>query len=554
MEKSEPQNSSFQQEKDVVSLGNYVFALASWWRESVLGMILAGVGGAGLLLTVELILPRYESFCDVAVIPTEANVSIDDTLRMATASVRARHFEAEARREGLLGLVNNGSVARAVAERLRNRWGEKNPKPAELLEQIHSRLVVSIKSQNRANISDLIRITARADRAEKAAALADAWADEYVKHVNVLYQQVPENVLHGVASELTAAREAYTVTQRKLESFIANDPTPQLERLIDQKRNIIESIKEIRAAATQAHFSKIRNNFEGRSFFESTLAAGRNAALKETYETLRILYQLRAKSRALRLQIKNGGEGPVHSNYVPLLLLKAEAFGSLSKLSDALDINLDGTYRIHANLAEQEADVDAFIEALEDLYMKTTEDLTKLTQSLFKRASGRMDGSNTSPLDLSDGILIYSPLSLHPTQTLSQSTTTSLTFDDDEFSLPALEEEIQTLVAKKEKSDAMLKHITQERDIQRSALESLQNESIELQLTRASASAQVRLAAQAVLATDTIYPSPLLIAFLGGSAGLLAMMGLALAANGTGVRPPLERLGPLRSKKRGDDR
>lgn len=550
MEKSEPQNSSFQQGKDVVPLGGYIFALAAWWRESVLGMILAGVGGAGLLLTAELILPRYESFCDVAVIPTEANVSIDDTLRMATASVRARHFEAEARREGLLGLVNNGSVARAVAERLRNRWGEKNPKPAELLEQIHSRLVVSIKSQNRANISDLIRITARADRAEKAAALADAWADEYVKHVNVLYQQVPENVLHGVASELTAAREAYTVTQRKLESFIANDTTPQLERLIDQKRRVIENVKGVRTAAIEAHFSKIRNSFEGRSSFESILAEGRNAALKENYETLRILYQLRTRARALRLQIKSGGEGPVHSSYVPLLLLKAEAFGSLSKFSDALDINLDGTYRIHANLAEQEADVDALIEALEDLYMKTTENVTKITQSLSRKEKG----SNTSPSDtLTDGPLIYSSFPSSPTPT-PQPINLPLNFSDDEFSLPTLEGEIQTLEAKKEKNEAMLKYLIQERDIQRSALESLQNESVELQLTRASASAQVRLAAQAVLATDTTYPSPLLIAFLGGFAGLLAMMGLALAANGTGVRPPLERRGPLRSKKRGDDR
>lgn len=558
MEKSETPYSSFQQERDVVPLGSYVFALAAWWRESILGMILAGVGGAGLLLTAELIFPRYESFCDVAIIPTEANVSIDDTLRMATASVRARHFEAEARREGLLGLVHNGSVARAVVERLRNRWDEKDPRAVELLEQIHSRLVVSIKSQNRANISDLVRITARADRAEKAAALADAWAAEYVKHVNVLYQQVPENVLHGVASELTAAREAYAVTQRKLESFLVNDTTSRLERLIRQKTEVIESAEGVQRAATEAYFSKIKNRFDGSSSFELLLNEGRNAALKENYEDLRILSQLRTRARALLLQIKSGGEGSVHSNYVPLLLLKTEAFGALSKLSDALDINLDSAYRTHVNLAEQEADVDAFVEAVEDLYMKVAQDVVEITRSLASPNDVGGTDLNLPSSDVQNGLpagpLIYSPPILKSAAKPLESDYSISQFDEKNSDLLEIEEEVQVLMAEKEKNQAMLKYLTQERDIRRSALESLQNESVELQLTRASAAAQVRLAAQAVLATDTIYPSPLLIAFLSGLAGLLAMMGFALAANGVGMRPPLGRRGPLRSKKQGDDR
>lgn len=562
MEKSEPQNSSFQQEIGVVPLGSYVFALAAWWRESVLSMILAGVGGAGLLLAAELILPRYESFCDVAIIPTEANVSIDDTLRMATTSVRARHFEAEARREGLLGLVHNGSVARVVAERLRNRWDEKKPEAAELLKQIHARLVVSNKvSGSRANVSDLIRITARTDGAKKAAAIASTWAEEYVKHVNVLYQQVPENVLHGVASELTAAREAYAVTQQKLEAFVANDSSSHLERLISQKKGIIENVQKVWIAATEAHFSKVLNTFESSSAHELILAEGRNSVLRENYEAIRILHRLRKNARALRLQIKDGGEGLVGSNYLPLLLLKAEAFGSLSKLSDALDINLDGTYPIHANLAEQEADVDAFIEAVDNQYTKMTQDIVEIVQLLSEIHGSENGQLNNIPPNFSksppDSLLIYSPSGSPGTPDTDHPFQMHFSvpdFDDEDSSLSSLEEEIQVLTAEVEKNAAMLKYLTQDRDIRRSALESLQNESVELQLTRASASAQVRLAAQAVPAIDTIYPSPLLIAFLSGLAGLLTMMGFALVANGVGMRPPLGKRGPLWSKKRGDDR
>lgn len=559
MEKSEPQNSSFQQEKDVVPLGSYVLALAAWWRESLLGMILAGVGGAGLLLTAELILPRYESFCDVALIPTEANISIDDTLRMATTSKRARRVEVEARREGLLGLVHNGSVAMAVAERLGDRWDEKKPRAAELLEQIHARMVVSVQSQNRYRVSDLVRITARADGAEKAAALADAWAAEYVKHVNVLYQQVPENVLRGVAGELTTAREAYAAAQQKLGAFVANNPVPQLERIIAEKKEVLENAQKVRTAATDAHFSRIRNQFEGTSALESILTDGRNSTLRERYETLRILHRLKKNAHALRLQIEVGGERSVGSNHLPLLLIKAEAYGSLSKLSDTLHINLNGAHPIHANSVEQKADLDALIESMEDLYAKTTLDVEKIITVLLTSENAGENDSSTPPSHIPsvyDGLLqnsfrLNSPSAGKKRTLLSLD---ELTFEEHEVFLPALEKEIQELEAEKEEAAAVLRSLTLDRDIQHSALEGLQNESVELQLTRASASAQVRLAAQAVPATDTIYPSPLLIAFLSGSAGLLAMMGFALAANGVGVRPPLGRRGPLRSKKRGDDR
>lgn len=559
MEKSEPQNSSFQQEKDVVPLGSYVLALAAWWRESLLSMILAGVGGAGLLLTAELILPRYESFCDVALIPTEANVSIDDTLRMATTSKRARRVEVEARREGLLGLVHNGSVAMAVAERLGGRWDEKKPRAAELLEQIHAKMVVSVQSQNRYRVSDLVRITARADRAEKAAALADAWAAEYVKHVNVLYQQVPENVLRGVANELTTAREAYAVAQQKLGAFVANNPIPRLERIINERREVIEHARKVRTAAADAHFSRIRNQFEGTSALETILTDGRNSILRENYETLQILHRLKKNAHALRLQIEVGGERSVGSNYLPLLLIKAEAFGSLSKLSDTLHINLNDVHPIHANLVEQKADLDALIEAMEDLYAKTALDVGEIVHALL---TAKNVGKNDLSTPSSHTPGAYSSLLQNNSQFGASTAETKSTipplneleFEEYEAFLPKLEKEIQELAAEKEEAEAMLRSLTLDRDIQHSALEGLQNESVELQLTRASASAQVRSAAQAVPATDTIYPSPLLIAFLSGSAGLLAMMGFALAANGVGVRPPLGRRGPFRSKKRGDDR
>lgn len=559
MEKSEPQNSSFQQEKDVVPIGSYLFALFAWWRESVLGMILAGVGGAGLLLTAELILPRYESFCDVAIIPTEADVSIDNTLRMATtASVRARHLEVESRREGLLGLVHNGTVAQAVIERLGNRWDEKKPRAAELLEQIHSRMVVSIKTHNQRNISDLIRITARADRAEKAAALADAWAEEYVKHVNLLYQQVPENVLRGVASELTEAQEAYAVTQRKLETFIASNTTPRIQRLVAEKKALIESMNETYLTLVRSRFSGILGELQSITNFEEVLSKGRDSLLRDTYERVRTLTELKKKAMGLRLQIDKGGQH-VGSNYLPLLLLKADAFSSLSDLSDVLDINLDGTHSIHATPAEQRVDLDAFIETLDELQKNQTSDLERLTLATSPRVlkkDKRDDFLSNGPdeFEISTLFKYSNPKTVQDNGTDSLIPESAIDYAYKENPhVEKLEKEIQLLTAEIEKNDAMLKYITQERDIRRSALESLQNESVELQLTRASASGQVRLAAHSVLAIDTTYPSPLLIAFLSGLAGLLAMAGFALATNGVGMRPPLGRRGSPRSKKRGDD-
>ncbi len=98
---------------------------------------------------------------------------------------------------------------------------------------------------------DLIRITARADSPEKAAAIANAWAEAYVQQTNLLYGQVPTDLVASVQSELTSAQAAYAQAQSNLEAFIAENQLSQLDRQITEKQQIINSLQTGKQTAIQ---------------------------------------------------------------------------------------------------------------------------------------------------------------------------------------------------------------------------------------------------------------------------------------------------------------
>lgn len=502
----------------IVPLEHYLRVPFVWWREIILGPILVAVGGVALLLVIQVLLPRYESSTHVAIIPTSTRVSLDETIRTGTPiPSRSRAHESWARQMALVGLVHNGSVAKAVSERLRGQMEEDEIAAARLLTQIDADMVTNdmLTAQGLKN-SDLIRITARSGSPEKAAILADVWGEEYTLHVNRLYQQAPESVISGIAAEERRAQEAYNVAQQNLEEFLAASRLSELERRIEEKTAFIEILKDLWKKTAESRTAALMRKREAEMAVSEVQGESLKESLKQILAMERSLFLSREHARALLDQIEASEGLGAASSWLPLLILKTDVYTQTAKLPRTLDLDVSNA-SAQMNAREQIKDLEALVhgvgrqlEGIKSLIAQQTDDLRD-----FQFETISFTSENGIP------------------ETLS--------VPSDIPEIISLERDIRLLNAQREDVERTFLDLVQNRDRLHSTLQSLQNESVELLLTTASATAQVRLASQAVTPRDPAYPSPILVALLGWILGLLATVCLAFFVNSIGGGPLLEK-------------
>lgn len=439
--------------EDEIDLRQYVLVLVAWWREIALIAIGAAVVAAVAILLLRLVTPpTYASSATVAIARTQSSITFDE--RFTTLSQdqlqALSSVDAAARRGALLGLVSNGAVAQAVIAQLSNILTDENEQsPAYWLAegQVEAELVGSTGSQ--AN-SDLIRITISADSPAKAAALANAWAQNYVEQVNRIYGQIPSELVASVTSELGKAQAEYDSAQTELEAFVAQNEVDKLNRLIVEKQDIIASLQagkqtaittivdeELQARrqiisayiAAQASnrlltFTKeqeakqrlvsalIDADTEGRlhalaseqsaktqlfdayanTETQSKLAVvnqqtqSRIDQLATYYGTRAKLTQLLDNAKVLRDQAAQAGDTSTTTNGLALLLLKAQVYASSVGLPGNLQITLGSIADISTNAQAQVADVDALIQVLEQRLSALDAAIAAQSQALLTNA------------------------------------------------------------------------------------------------------------------------------------------------------------------------
>lgn len=503
-----------------VALGSYLLVPFIWWREIILGTLSVAAGGGALLLALHVLLPRYETSVDVAIIPTRTNVAIDDRIRTgAPIRNRSRFHEAQARQAALVGLVHNGIVAGAVSERLTGQMEGDELEEAELLTKIRAALVTNDEfTATGSKNSDLIRITARADSPEKTANIANAWGEEFTRHVNMLYQQAPTSVIRGIAAQEERAQEAYEAAQQALEAYIANSRIAQLEHLIENKRAFILLLGDLWKKSAESEISTSLSEAESRRAVAQLQAETLQKALENSYQTREKLFLALDAVRAFRLTMENSGEAGGRSNWLTILLLKTALYAPELEAPGTLDIHIENFSEVQTDVHDQITDLDGILSGIEAQIQTLDEVIPQQIQNLRKFRVDDIRYVQDESQPLSD-IHIPSDFPL----------------------IASVEKEVRELQAEHAKATARLGDLTRERDLQRAALESLQNESIELLLTTASATAQVRLASKAVIPRVSAYPSPQLIMFLGGGVGLMTAVCLAFLANSMGISPPFGR-------------
>lgn len=277
--------------EDEIDLRQYLDILIRWWREIMLITVAIVALTAIAIITLRSVLPpQYEASADVAIVRTVSDVNFDERFRTNAEELGVDTASLNARRSALLGLVATGAIAQEVIAELGDTLSEEEKNPATLLEMVDAELA-SVSGGN--SSSDLIRIKIMADDSAKAATIANAWARIYVRTVNTIYGQVPDEVLTSIETELASAEKQYLTSQADLEAFIATNRIDELTSLV---------------AVLQQNINQ-----------EVSLQQAYLLQWQETQEQLSTV-------RALRTQVEQGGEGAARSNMAALQILKMNAY------------------------------------------------------------------------------------------------------------------------------------------------------------------------------------------------------------------------------------
>ncbi len=547
-----PRTTHDQNSESIISPMSYVLVLGAWWREIALGTLLVAIGCVVSMQTIRILLPQYETWADVALLPVVSSIAIDTTFTTgatedAQRGRRRPMRDKNARRAAFVALVRSGSVAQATTDRLRGKLYEKDISAATLLERVDAKLA-TVGPLSLRNTSDLIRITARDDSPEKAAALASAWAEVFVAQINRLYKGAPENQLATILAEEKQTQKAYNVAQERLEKFLVSSKAENLESSLRTVQEALSSLYALKQERFKNVLLAKEQNLQRQSQAVNLLVETQYNRLAETYALQRKLEQVLMNAVDLRVQIEKEEES-TSSNFIPLLLLKTEAYASSARLPESLDFSIDDLTRVAALQTDLSADVEKLISTIQNRLEQIDKSIESQTDNLSSN-----DGLNLSMEGDGDPGSLSRDDDFYDID--ARSAAIILNDGGDGFVLNTIigdmEKQVQRMKGQIETEKSRQNSLTQNRDVQQAALRSLQSEAVELKLAMAAFTSEVRLASHALVPTRSIYPSVLLTASLGGIAGLLAMLPLVFSLNFRGIPPFLERWRATRPKQNKD--
>lgn len=364
-QKSIPTPDSWAAEGDI-DLRPYLNILIHRWREiSVITISIVVLAAVGVLVSRLLLPARYEASADVAIVRTVSDVNFDERFRTNPEELRNDTASLTARRSALLGLVATGGIAEDVIAQLSDQLTIEERNPANLLAMVESSLTSTGGARND---SDLIRIKVTATDPAKAATIANAWSHIYVREVNTIYGQVPDEVLTSIQNELLVAEQQYLTNQANLEAFITTTHLDALASLVTILQQRIEQ--------------------------EVSLQKAYLVQWEDTQEQL-------ATVAALYTQIEQGGEGAARSTMAALQTLKMNVYGAPPaglqiEVRDLPDVNQQ------AMLADLDGLLKALNQRLVDLDSKITVSDTQLgaTRGVSSTLSSTLENLRISKAQL----------------------------------------------------------------------------------------------------------------------------------------------------------
>lgn len=556
-----------------VDLRHYVDVLIAWWKEILLiGVAFALFAGGIVLLRDQLGPAQYVAQADIVVARLVNEITMDDRFRTEADDMGVANA-ANSRRAALVELVRNGAIATVVAENLDPALFGEEMTPATLLGMIEAEMPLTADGRNS---SDLIRIYAAADTPEKAAIIANAWAEQYVEQINTVYGSVPAEVYQSVQDEMQSSRSVYEAAQRDLEAFISSSQIDSLSQQITESVTLRDNYQlghteVISTVISQDRVTRLKLFTDLTSAQENARnqvlgqqASDLNRQLTERYQARAQARGYLANARNLLAQVQQGGDAAAVSNALALQLLKAQSLTLVDAETLPTNLYLNADVPTPEDADAQATDVEALISTLDDY-------ITQLTGEIETISLGLLAGQDYMFLDR----LTADNLAATATYTTSAGVTSTAVATDDlsvainhsfqelfglgdmaQLSLAAragddavgqktaeLNLTIQDLRARLAAEQSKERLLTQQRNLAWSTYEALSNKAAELNLERSAVNSEVRMGALAVApSTPVSGPNPLLVAVVAGFLGLLFGVFVAFLADFMGQVPFLSRI------------
>ena len=231
-----------------MNLGRYLSALRKWYRLILVAPLLAGIAA---LVVSFLTPPTYLAEADFAIVTDSSKVNFDPKFQTVSAADQLQQaIDQTARRKGLTTIAGSPDIAAAVIAKLGSQLNPSLRIPTNLLNSI-----------NTVNDGDLIKITAKANSPDKAALIANTWAQEYENRVNAAYGDNPLSP-GEVQAQADATKQDYDAKEASLVAYVGNNPIDQLTRQVAEKQQIISSLQAGKNTAVKTIVDKeLRSTF-----------------------------------------------------------------------------------------------------------------------------------------------------------------------------------------------------------------------------------------------------------------------------------------------------
>lgn len=550
----------------------------SWWREILLCTVAFAIIGAAIAYYQNSTTPPlYETAADVIIERVINDITLVDSFRTNSDQVNLSSSANNSRREALVLLVTSGAVAEKVAIDLSGLLTEDEQKPATLLRMVSAQAQPGADERT---VSSLIRIKVQADQPEKAEAIANSWARQYVSHINSVYNQVPLETYTSIEVQMEQAYAEYVSAQEAFEAFTRDNQLDTLQNQLAQKTLLRTNYLDAQTALTtqiveqdRATRLKLFNDLvtaQNEAFYTvfAHQSQDKIKRLAELYQANNLTERQLQQAQNLRQQITYSAELSA-SDALALQLLKTQIYATVegSNLPAGITIDL-GTQGIGAaGNGDLQADVETLIATLEAYITQLQSEITTISQALLagtgysfidQYAANQLaitaspitqtvaseNGENKVNNELSAAIMqrYYDLFRIGELAQLSQPTSSMGLTTDLTAMIERLNQEIESINGDLAAESAKQLFLTQQRDLRWNTFNTLSNKVVELQLARTAANTEVRFASAAVTPTT---PLPgmnnRMITLAAGVCGLVFSIMAVYIANLFGKRPWFSR-------------
>lgn len=209
--------------EDEIDIRPYLAEILKNWLRILLIALLAGA--TAFLWSMQK--PRsYQTSATILITRSRPQLNLSAQYPTVTEPI-----DQKARMDALLSIANSDSLALQVQEALANSGSGYPTGLADF------KGLVETTSQG-----DIITVTAKTRDPESAALLANTWASEAVKAMNLAYSG--EQPLAEIQQQVTTSAEEYAASQSELEEFLQNDQTTTLEAELNIAQSALTTLSE----------------------------------------------------------------------------------------------------------------------------------------------------------------------------------------------------------------------------------------------------------------------------------------------------------------------